>query len=552
MKVKTFLATTLISAIGGAIVGSQLSWNIETWQCGLVSPGADKVCRLENMDAIWRGVNSGFILGGAGSAIVALRRRASFAYGIYERRRYLQLYPPVKKPKEDKEDNQESDDFNWDWLSAGLVGATVLFALSEPVRNTVGRQIDIATTKPSVKIEELFATPKSVGNLAICAAEGNCLADGSGKHSSLYLQGGHYDPANGVFNRGFCSDQGRGKDMTDADTKCVQRMQSRLSRLTKLFSATGVPAESHVEAFINATDQWNQASPRVSDNFAKNYATALRQRLPVSDAIALARVESFRNWQGQLDASGLRRVCSNWTSSLKQEVGLDGLEVGSETWMKNCIGYDQGRRQKAIKATLQFHSLPSSASSPRPKQEQSSVSNTLVDIKQINPRIVVAIPYATPNNFLKKQVYPVNKCLLLKPVAENLSAVQEELEKRGLGLKVWDCYRPLSVQKKMWKLLPDPRYVANPAKGSNHNRGTAIDLTLVDSNGKELKMPTRFDDFTEKAHRSNTTSNTQALRNSKLLETVMEKHRFTSIQTEWWHFDNKSVGNAPVLNEPIK
>ena len=356
--------------------------------------------------------------------------------------------------------------------------------------------------------------------------------------------------------------------MADADIKCVQRMQSRLSRLTKLFSATGVPAESHVEAFINATDQWNQASPRVSDNFAKNYAQALRQRLPVSDAIALARVESFRNWQGQLDASGLRRVCSNWTSSLKQEVGLDGLEVGSETWMKNCIGYDQGRRQKAIKATLQFHSLPSSASSPRPKQEQSSVSNTLVDIKQINPRIVVAIPYATPNNFLKKQVYPVNKCLLLKPVAENLSSVQQELETQGLGLKVWDCYRPLSVQKKMWKLLPDPRYVANPAKGSNHNRGTAVDLTLVDSNGKELKMPTAFDNFTEKANRSNTTSktqalknrkanrsnrtpNTQALKNSELLLYVMRKHNFTEIKTEWWHFDSQSVNNAPILSNSI-
>ena len=119
----------------------------------------------------------------------------------------------------------------------------------------------------------------------------------------------------------------------------------------------------------------------------------------------------------------------------------------------------------------------------------------LIDIRSVNKKIALDIRYATENNFLKRKLYPVARCLLRGAAAKLLSQVQDDLAKQGLGLKVYDCYRPLSIQKQMWAVLPNPNYVADPAKGSRHNRGVAVDLTLVDRNGKELEMPSGFDEF---------------------------------------------------------
>lgn len=161
----------------------------------------------------------------------------------------------------------------------------------------------------------------------------------------------------------------------------------------------------------------------------------------------------------------------------------------------------------------------------------------LVDIRSISPTIVLDIRYATVNNFTRKQLYPQARCLLRAAVAQKLARVQADLEQRGLGLKVYDCYRPLSVQRQMWKLVPDTRYVANPATGSRHNRGSAVDVTLVDRAGKELEMPTDFDDFTEQAHINYPGVSAAAQKNRQLLEQVMTKQGFIPLPTEWWHFD---------------
>jgi D-alanyl-D-alanine dipeptidase len=103
----------------------------------------------------------------------------------------------------------------------------------------------------------------------------------------------------------------------------------------------------------------------------------------------------------------------------------------------------------------------------------------------------------------------------------------------------------------MWQVFPNPNYVANPTKGSRHNRGAAVDLTLVDGNGKELEMPTRFDDFTERAHRDYNGASAQAKKNRKLLEDAMKKYGFIPLATEWWHFDapgwDKFVDSRCVL-----
>ncbi len=176
----------------------------------------------------------------------------------------------------------------------------------------------------------------------------------------------------------------------------------------------------------------------------------------------------------------------------------------------------------------------------------------LVDIEKINPRIKVEIKYATEDNFTGRKLYDVGKCFLRKFVAMKLDSVQKELEKFGLGLKVWDCYRPLSVQKILWSIVPDERYVANPAKGSRHNRGCAVDLTLVDSLGNELPMPTKYDDFSEKAHRNYFDLPDTLIKNRKILEDVMVKYGFIPLPTEWWHFDFEGWENFSILDIPLK
>lgn len=175
----------------------------------------------------------------------------------------------------------------------------------------------------------------------------------------------------------------------------------------------------------------------------------------------------------------------------------------------------------------------------------------LVDIQSVSKNIVVDIRYATSNNFLKRKVYSEARCILRYGVAKKLAKVQEDLAKNQLGLKVYDCYRPLSVQKLMWLFKPDDRFVANPAQGSRHNRGAAVDLTLVDSNGKELEMPSDFDSFTPASHRNYSGASIQALLNRQLLDSAMQKQGFFGLSTEWWHFDASGWKNFPVMDVPF-
>ena len=173
--------------------------------------------------------------------------------------------------------------------------------------------------------------------------------------------------------------------------------------------------------------------------------------------------------------------------------------------------------------------------------------STIVDVHSVNSHVILDIRYATTNNFTGQKVYDSASCLLRASTARKLSDAQRELEQSGLGLKVYDCYRPMAVQHKFWKLVPDERYVANPAKGSRHNRGAAVDLTLVDRSGQELPMPTPFDDFTDKAHRNYAQLPFEALKNRALLEQIMTRHGFVGLPTEWWHFDDAEWASYPII-----
>lgn len=175
----------------------------------------------------------------------------------------------------------------------------------------------------------------------------------------------------------------------------------------------------------------------------------------------------------------------------------------------------------------------------------------LVDVQAINPRIRVEMRYATSNNFMKKAIYPSARCLLQKPVAERLSNVQARLEKEGLGLKIFDAYRPLSAQWELWKIVPNPTFVADPRKGSKHNRGAAVDLTLVDALGNELEMPTGYDEFVKAARSDYPNLPKRVLDNRQKLHDAMRAEGFIPNPSEWWHFDDKDWRKFPILDIPF-
>lgn len=161
----------------------------------------------------------------------------------------------------------------------------------------------------------------------------------------------------------------------------------------------------------------------------------------------------------------------------------------------------------------------------------------LVDIQEVIPNVRVELKYATADNFTGHMVYNFQRCLLRKEVALKLREVQNDLETLGFSLKIWDGFRPMAAQWKFWELVPDERYVSNPRKGGRHTRGTAVDVTLVTKEGRELLMPSDFDDFSERAHRNYTGASQEAIQNRELLQQVMESHGFIGLPTEWWHFD---------------
>ena len=126
--------------------------------------------------------------------------------------------------------------------------------------------------------------------------------------------------------------------------------------------------------------------------------------------------------------------------------------------------------------------------------------------------------------------------------------MQAALRPRGLGLKVFDGYRPHAVQKALWRVRPDPRYVADPAKGSRHNRGSAVDVTLVDAEGRELPMPSAFDEFGERSHLDFTDAPSESLANRETLQKAMRSEGFLPLPTEWWHFDAPGWRAFPVMD----
>ncbi len=170
---------------------------------------------------------------------------------------------------------------------------------------------------------------------------------------------------------------------------------------------------------------------------------------------------------------------------------------------------------------------------------KSNPEKELVDLEKFIPGIVLDVRYATTHNFTGAKVYNLAKAYARKPVAEALKQAQADFKKLGYGIKVYDAYRPYSATVKFYELMKgDTTYVANPYKGSRHNRGCAIDMTLVDlKTGKELQMPTEWDAMQKESWPSTAVADPTIRKNRETIISVMEKNGFKVYVTEWWHYD---------------
>lgn len=176
------------------------------------------------------------------------------------------------------------------------------------------------------------------------------------------------------------------------------------------------------------------------------------------------------------------------------------------------------------------------------------ISDEFVNLKNLSNDFVYDIKYATTDNFLKQAVYECPECYLRKKTALALIEANEAFKEKGYKILIYDCYRPLDVQKKMWAILPGTHYVANPKKGSKHNRGAAVDLTLIDKNGQIVDMGTVFDFFGKEAHHTYTHLSKEVLDNRKLLRETLKQYNFKYIYSEWWHYEYRPEMYKPVSN----
>lgn len=180
-------------------------------------------------------------------------------------------------------------------------------------------------------------------------------------------------------------------------------------------------------------------------------------------------------------------------------------------------------------------------------------ADDFVPVRQYIPDMIVELKYATEDNFTGQIIYPFQDAYLRYGTVKKLLLAQDILRTKGLGLKLWDGFRPVSAQHILWQACPDPVYVANPLTGvSSHSRGNTVDITLVDSFGTELSMPTGFDDFSSMADRDYSDCTEEAAENALLLQEVMEEAGFNCYFGEWWHFSDTVSYPAEEGFEPLE
>ena len=184
---------------------------------------------------------------------------------------------------------------------------------------------------------------------------------------------------------------------------------------------------------------------------------------------------------------------------------------------------------------------------PEPENED------FVPVRAYIPDIAVELPYASAHNFTGQKIYDFGEVWLRYGTVKKLALVQAALREQGLCLKIWDGFRPPAAQFRLWTVCPDPTYVSDPNRGfSSHSRGNTVDITLVDPDGRELTMPTGFDDFTERADRDYSDCSPEAAANALLLEQVMLKYGFQPYAGEWWHYSDQQQYPVEQVFTPVE
>lgn len=182
-------------------------------------------------------------------------------------------------------------------------------------------------------------------------------------------------------------------------------------------------------------------------------------------------------------------------------------------------------------------------------------TSDLVELIRVDPRLQLDIHYARSDNFLGFPVYDEARAFLQRPAAQALKAAHDDLRKQGYGLAIFDGYRPWRVTKLMWDRTPPEKhaYVADPKKGSRHNRGCAVDLTMVDlKTGKQVAMPSEYDDFSRRAHADYEGGTHQQRLHRAILKKAMEAHGFKNLPEEWWHFDFLGWEKYPIQDKSFQ
>ncbi len=203
----------------------------------------------------------------------------------------------------------------------------------------------------------------------------------------------------------------------------------------------------------------------------------------------------------------------------------------SQTADSNSVNLPDDTTKALLKgATIQIKSI-----------DKSALEGNWINLIDSLPEAIFNIRYATKNNFTGKQIYPCAACYLRPEAAKALMKVSDEANKSGYKILIYDCYRPLDVQKILWEIKPDAAYVTSPSVGSQHNRGLAVDLTLADIEGKPIDMGNLYDDFSTKSHWNYKKLPAESLANRNLLKALMKKQGFDTINSEWWHYSFNRV-----------
>jgi zinc D-Ala-D-Ala dipeptidase len=245
--------------------------------------------------------------------------------------------------------------------------------------------------------------------------------------------------------------------------------------------------------------------------------------MPITCPQALVILLLFCSACGQNDSSENKELGSREAGKVIENSSTDSLGVKSSFAQADSTDKQEAfikttKEKNAVNALLDYD------------------TSRWTELIRLDSSFVLDLKYATEDNFVKEQLYDCPRCFLRPEAAHALQQAQEEFKRTGLRIKLLDCYRPSPIQQRLWDKVPNASYVTPPSKGSMHNRGLAVDLTLVDADGKELDMGTPYDFFGREAHHTCTDLPEEVLDNRRLLKSTMEKFGFKSIRTEWWHY----------------